>query len=177
MKIEQNGPILNINDTPALMWLFGAAIMIVGAAFIYGASGGYSNYEAATRTTIIAHFIGGLFALAIGFGVIFMAPATWIIIDRRTETLEFKRRGVSESIEHIYNFTEIKGFYLIQDKDSDGDPVWALGLEFMDGETIKISAIDSHDENFKRDYVFRANEFMYKQLPSYTNDELSENIT
>lgn len=167
MKVEQNGPILNINDTPSLMWLFGGLFMIVGAFFVYGASGGYNNYEEATRTTLVLHFIGGMTALAVGFGVIYFAPVTWITIDRRTETLEFRRRGISESIHRLYTFKEVKEFYLIEGNDSDGDPIWALGIAFNDGEKFKISAVESHDENFKRDIVFKANEFMYKQLPSY----------
>lgn len=167
MKIEENGPILNINETPSLMWLFGGCFMIVGAFFVYGASGGYSNYEEATRLTLIAHFVGGMVALAVGFGILYFAPVTWVTIDRRTETLEYKRRGISESIHRLYSFKEVKEFYLIEGKDDEGDPIWGLGIAFADGETIKLSTIDSHDENFKRDMVFKANEFMYKQLPSY----------
>lgn len=167
MKIEQNGPVLYINDMPVFMWLFGAFFMIIGAFFVYGASGGYSNYEEATRFTIIAHFIGGMVALAVGFGIIFFAPVTWITIDRRTNTVEFKRRGLSGGTYRLSRFDEVKQFYLIEDKDSDGDPIWSLGIEYADGEQIKISAVDSHNEAFKRDMVFMANEFMYKKLPSY----------
>lgn len=167
MKIRENGPILTINEMPVFAWLFGAFFMIVGATFVYGASGGYSNYEEATRFTLVAHFVSGMIALAVGFCIIQFTPVTWITIDRTNQTLAFKQRGLSKNVDRVHRFSEVKEFYLIEDKDSDGDPVWALGLAFTDGEEIRISAIDSHDEKFKRDMIFKANVFMYKQEQSY----------
>lgn len=168
MKIKENGPILNINEMPIFAWLFGGFFMIVGAFFVYGASGGYTNYEEATRLTLIVHFSLGMIALAVGFAIIQFAPVTWITIDRRTQTLEFKQRGLFINIDRVHPFSEVNEFYLIHDKDSDGDPTWALGIAFADGEEIRVSAIDSHDESFKRDMAFKANTFMYKPQPSYT---------
>lgn len=167
MKIERDGQTLTISETPGCVWLFGAFFVVIGAAFVYGASGGYSNYDGATRFEIAAHFIGGLTAVTVGFGVIWYAPLTWITIDRNTESVTLKRRGLSGRTHRVYRFDEVKEFFILEDVDSDGDPVWTLGMELADSEIVEISVFKTPDEKFKRDIAFQANEFMYKPLPSY----------
>ncbi len=167
MKIERDGQTLRISETPGCVWLFGAFFVVIGAVFVYGASGGYSNYEETTRFGIAAHFIGGLMAVAVGFGVIWYAPLTRLTIDRNTESVTLKRHGLSGRTHRIYRFDDVKEFFILEDVDSDGDPVWTLGMELADSERIKVSVFNSPDEPFKRDLAYQANEFMYKPLPSY----------
>ena len=167
MKIAEHGQQLTISETPGGAWLFGAFFMIVGAAFVFGASGGYSNYFEVPRYGLVFHFVGGSIALAIGLGVIFIAPMTRISIDRSTSKLHLKRRGFMKRINRFYSFDEITDFYVIEGKDSDGGPVWSLSIDFADGTDLKISAFDCHDEKYIRDIAFRANEFMYKKIPSF----------
>ncbi len=167
MKIERDGQTLAISETPGWLWIFGCFFIVIGAAFVYGASGGYSNYDEATRFEIAAHFIGGLTAVAVGFGVIWYAPLTRLTIDRNTETVTLKRRGISGRANRVFRFEEVKQFFILEDVDSDGDPVWSLGMELADSEIVEISVFKTPDEKFKRDVAFQANELMYKQLPSY----------
>lgn len=167
MNIAEHGQQLTISETPGCLWFLGAFFMLVGAAFIYGASGGYSNYADVPRYALILHFIGGTVALVVGVSLIFMAPMTRITIDRVTKTLHLKRRGFVDRIDRYYRFDEITDFCVIEGRDTDGDPIWSLSIDFSDGSDMKISAIESHDETKIRDIAFRANEFMYKKMPSF----------
>ena len=114
--------------------------------------------------------IAGLAAIGAGYWIIFMAPVTTVTIDRVLQTVTHRRRGISGSSENSYQFSEISGFQLIEERDSDNDPVWSLGLDLRSGETVKISSLPSPVENIKRDLVFQANEFMGKQMPSYASN-------
>jgi hypothetical protein len=167
VKIERNGQILTIKETPGCLWIFGLFFALIGSMFVYGALGGYSNYEQATRWIIAAHLFAGLCAVGAGYWIIYKAPITRITIDRGTETLTYRKKGLSGRSDRVFRFRDIERFLVLEDRDSDGDPVFALGFELTDGEVISISAIQTPDESFKRDLVFRANEFIYKQMPSY----------
>lgn len=166
MKIERTNQTLTIKETPGCLWLFGLFFACVGATFVYGAAGGYSNFEQIQQYVLIAHMFMGVAAVAAGYWIIFKAPITRIIIDRSSETVSYSKRGIAGSSSANYRFEDIRGFTLVEDLDNDGDKIFALGLELADGELLNISALQSHDEQFKRDFVFQANEFMYKQMPS-----------
>jgi hypothetical protein len=174
MKIERNGQTLTIKETPGCMWVFGLFFAVIGSIFVYGALGGYSNYAQATPWVIGAHLFGGLAAIGAGYYLVYMAPVTRITIDRNTETVTYKKRGLAGKNDATYRLDQIKGFCLIDEYDSDGNS-YSLGMETSSNEIIKISAISSLVEDFKRDFIFQANEFLYKQMPSYrTANELED---
>lgn len=167
MRAERSGNKLIIKETPGCLWLFGLFFALIGSVFVYGAIGGYSNFNDISPWVIAAHFFGGLCAIAAGYWIIYNAPLTRITIDRNTETVTQKTRGLSRRSDVVYRFDEIEQFRLIEKPDFDNDFVWSLGMELKDGELIEISAIQSPVESFKRDFVFQTNEFMYKSLTPY----------
>ncbi|MGQ0541993.1 MAG: hypothetical protein ACT4O9_09115 [Blastocatellia bacterium] len=167
MKIRRSENALVFRETPGCLWVFGLFFAIIGSMFIYGSLGGYSNYNEASPWVIAAHLFGGICAVAAGYWVIFRAPVTTVTIDRKEKIVRLKRRGLSGKHDRAYTFDEVIEFRLIKDIDSDGDNVWSLGVEIVEDKTIKISAISSPDESFKRDLVFQANQFMQKKMPTY----------
>ena len=54
----------------------------------------------------------------------------------------------------------------MEDRDDEGDQIWYFALKLIDDEPIRITSLASHSETYKREYVFRANEFMQKQIPA-----------
>lgn len=150
-----------------MLWFLGIFFAAIGSVFVYGSLGGYSNYNEASRLAIAAHLFGGLTGVAAGYWIFYIAPVTIITIDRDAETVIHRKRGISGKSDIKYRFDEIRQFRLIEEPDFDNDFIWSLGLELADGEIIKISAIESTVESFKRDLVFQANEFMNRPLPSY----------
>ena len=162
-----------IKEAPGCLWFLGIFFAVIGTFFVYGSLGGYSNWSEASWWVIVLHFLGGCCAIAAGYWIIYRAPVTKVVIDRGLETVSFKRRGISRRDERTFRFDQIKQFCLIEKPDFDNDYVWALGLEMNDGEIIQISSLESTVEGFKRNFVFQANEFIYKQMPSYKQSELN----
>lgn len=165
MKAEQIGDRLIITETPGCLWIFGLFFAFVGGILVYGALGGFSNYSSVPAWQLFFAGAMGAIAVSAGIWIIYRAPANKIIINREDTTVTFKCFGLSGATREIYNFVEINRFCLIEEKDDEGDLIWSLGFEKFDGEMIKISSLPSHDESFKRDFVFQINEFMYKQIP------------
>lgn len=180
MKSEQNANKLTIREKPGCLWIFGLFFIAIGAIFVYGSLGGFTNHvEVPTYALYLSFFLGAV-AVSVGFWVILRAPVTKLLINRLTQTVTLTKIGVNGKKETVYTFEEIKQFRLIEGKDSDGDSIWSLGMELSTGETIKISSLESHVEKFKRDFAFEANQFLDKQLP-YQNvlnlsDESSKKI-
>ena len=166
MKIEQTEDELIISETPGCLWMFGLFFAVIGGIFVYGSLGGSSDYASQSPLVLGVAFLFGSCGVAAGVWIIHNAPITRVVIDRLKNTIVLTRWGLSGRRESFYFFDEIEGFCLIEEKDSEGDLIWSLGLELKTGETIKISSLQSHDELFKRDFVFKTNVFTGKQLPA-----------
>lgn len=170
MKTIYENQKLVIKETPGCLWIFGLFFAIGGATFVYGSLGGYSNYEKITPLVAAVHFTLGAAAFAVGYWVLFKSPVTHITIDRDSETVTYKTRGLAGRKLQTFRFADVKAFDVIEETDSEGSPIFSLALQPITGELIRISALQSHFESDKRDIAFAANEFMYKQLPSVTDD-------
>ena len=166
MQIERTENELILSETPGCLWLFSLLFIVVGGLFVYGALGGFTNRSEYSFWVLPVAFLMGAIGCATGLWMIYRSPITKISINRDTETLDYTTYGIDGRTHRTYYFDQIEKFCLIEETDSEGDPVWSLGMEIAGGETIKISALESHRELFKRDFVFRINEFMYKEMPS-----------
>ncbi len=166
MKIRQNENELTIEETPGCLWIFGLFFVVISGIFVYGSLGGFTNWDEIPRYAIDLSFLMGAIGIAVGIWIISMAPITKVVVNRRMNTVVHMRRGLAGKQENIYSFRQIKQFCLVEDKDGDGDPVWTLGMELSNGEMIVISSLLSPSEKFKRDFVFKTNEFMNKQIAS-----------
>jgi len=166
MHIEQTENELIIKDTPGCLWIFGLFFAFVGAIFVYGSLGGLTDYDKqAVWMPALAFFMGSS-AIATGVWIISRAPITKIVVNRINETIVYTKYGLSGKQQSRFRFDEIRQFCLIEEQDDESNPIWSLGMELANKEIIKISALESHDEGFKRNFVFQTNEFMRKQIPS-----------
>ena len=167
MQINQTANELTIDETPGCVWIFGSFFAFIGAVFVYGAVGGFVNYADVPAYALVLAFLFGAVGIAAGLHIIYKAPVTHLKIDRLAEIVSIKRRGLFKNETDEYAFDEINNFYLIEETDHDGAEIWSLGLEFSDGETLRISALASVFESVKRDFVYQSNLFMSKPMPSY----------
>ncbi len=166
MQTEQTQNELIIRETPGCLWIFGLFFAFVGGVFVYGALGGFSNWDRHSVWTLLITFVMGSFAVAAGVWIIYGAPITRVVINRVENTLLMTRYGLFGKRETFYDFEEIEHFCLIEEQDDESNPIWSLGMRLADDELIKISSSPSHDERFKQNFVFQINEFTCKQLPS-----------
>ena len=166
MKIKQTENELIIQETPGCLWIFGLFFAFVGAIFVYGSFGGLTDYDKQAAWRLMLAFLMGAIAVACGVWIISRAPVSKIVVDRINETVVYTKYGLSGKKEFRFRFDEIKQFCLVEEKDGEGDAIWSLGMDLANRETIKISSLESHDESFKRNFVFQTNEFMRKQMLS-----------
>ena len=175
MKISEAGDQISIDETPGCLWVFGLFFGVIGGLFVYGSLGGFTNRDEVPVYAIWLAFVMGAVGIAVGIWIILRAPVTNVVIDRQKKIISHTRRGLFGKTEDLYHIDQVKEFCVIEDKDDEGSSIWSLGYELSSGEIIAISSLQSHDEKFKRNFVFRANEFMQKQMPSYAAvDQLDE---
>lgn len=166
MQTEQTENTLVIRETPGCLWIFGLFFALVGGAFVYGALGGFADYARHGFWMLAVAFIMGAIGVGVGSWIIYRAPVTRIVIYRIENTIMMTRYGLFGRRETFYDFDEIEQFSLIEECDAEGDQIWSLGMDLINGERVKISSLPSHDERFIRQFVFQTNEFMHKQIAS-----------
>ena len=166
MQTEQTENVLIISETPGCVWIMGLFFALIGGIFVYGALGGFIDYDSQPLWTIALTLFMGSAAVGVGIWVIYTAPITRVVINRIENTVQIERWGLFGKQESSFIFDEIERFVLLAEKDNEGDDCWALGMLLTDDEeTVRISSVASHDERFKSNFVFQINEFMHKQMP------------
>lgn len=172
MKLKQTENELIIDEAPGCLWIFGLFFMVIGGAFAYGGLGGFSNSTELASWELALTFFMGSAGVATGIWIIYAAPVTKVTVDRNANRITHLRKGIFGKTEKVYALDEVKEFCLIEEVDDDGDPVWSLGLALAGGgERIRISSLASHSESVKRDLLFKSNEFMRRQMPSYRDED------
>ncbi|HEX8735175.1 MAG TPA: hypothetical protein VF721_07640 [Pyrinomonadaceae bacterium] len=167
MQTEQIGNELIVRETPGCLWIFGLFFAFIGGVFVYGSLGGFVNYAKHEFWMPALSLLVGLIGVAAGIWIIYGAPMTKVVINRLENTVLLKRFGLFGRRESFYAFDEIERFCLVEEKDSEGDNIWFLGMKLADeNETIKVSSLASHDERFVNGFVFQINEFTRKQISS-----------
>ena len=167
MKIEQTHNEIIISDTPGCLWFVGLFFTMISGIFVYGSLGGFTNYKDYSPWVIGLTFLMGAIGIGVGIWLIYNAPITKIVLNRTDETVFMTRFGLFGKRETVYSFDEIQRFCLVEEKDDEGSNIWSVGMILTNGETIKITSLPSHSEEYERKYVFQTNEFMYKQIPSF----------
>lgn len=165
MKTTQTENELIIQESPGCLWFAGLFFALVGGIFVYGALGGFTDYDKHAAWMLALAFVMGSSAVATGVWIIYRAPVTKIIVDRIEDTVLMTRYGLFGKRESVYGFDEIKRFCLVAEKDDEGSEIWSVGMNLTNGETIKITSLPSYSEEYERKYIFQTNEFMRKQIP------------
>lgn len=166
MQINQTENEMIIRETPGCLWFFGLFFAIIGGLFVYGSLNGISNNDQQSFWTMKISFLMGTIAFITGAWIIYRAPVTRVTINRRKHFVSIVQYGLFGREYSEFDFEEIEQFYLIEERDHEGDLIWSLGMKLIDDETVKISSLPSHDERFKQDFAMKANIFMGKQLPA-----------
>ncbi|HMO82411.1 MAG TPA: hypothetical protein PKD24_16670 [Pyrinomonadaceae bacterium] len=171
MKAWEDHGRLYVKEAPGCLWFLGALFILVGLPFVYGSLGGFVNKD---EVPFIARVLGtvlGLVAIGTGIWIIFRAPVTIIVADSISGTITLSRRGIFRWTKEVYPLSEIGKFVLIEETDSEGDPIWSLGVEFVNGRTEAVSSLQSHSEAYKRSFVFEGNQYLGKALPGFTDED------
>ena len=174
MQTKQTANVLVIQEMPGCVWIFSSILLIFGGLFVYGSLVNFINPGTVEFWLLPITFLLGLIAVAVGIRLIYKSPAAKLVFDLTDETLVYTIYELAGKKQTVYDFDEIEMFRLIEERDSEGTPVRSLGMDLSDGETIKVSSLPGQDEKFKLELVFRANEFMSKQIPAAEVFELED---
>jgi hypothetical protein len=166
MQINKSENELILRETPGCLWIFGLFFAFVGGVLVYGALGGFTDYDRHGFWVLATAFAFGAVGVGAGVWMIYRAPVTKIVINRIAGELHMTRYGVFGKEKSFYTFDEIEQFSVIEDRDGEGDAIFSLGMSLTNGETVFVSSLPSHDERFKREFAFQTNEFMRKQIAS-----------
>jgi hypothetical protein len=166
MKLEQHDNLIVIRETPGCMWFVGLFFLVICGMFLFGASGGFSNWNELKHWEISVAIAMSFCGIAAGIWMIQSAPVTKVFIDRQQKQLSIVRRALFGRESKTYEFDEIDHFFVFEETDQEGSLVYSLAVRLMDEEVIKINSMQLHDEHYHHDFAFRANEFMLKQLPA-----------
>lgn len=165
MHTEQTENELIIKESPGCLWIVGLFFAFVGGVFVYGALGGLADYARQSPLMLALALLMGSCGVAAGVWIIYRAPITKVVVDRIEETVSMTRYGLFGRQQTFYHFDEIERFCLVEEMDDENSPVWSFGMKLTTGETLKITSLASHFEEYERKYIFQANEFIGKQIP------------
>jgi hypothetical protein len=171
MKLKQTEYELTINEAPGCLWIFGLFFMAIGGLFVYGSLGGFTNSGSVPFWQLALAFFMGLTGVAAGLWIIYRAPVTRVTVDTDKKIIIHERTGITGRNSNYYNLDHAKEFSLIEENDDEGDPIWSLGLVLKDGEIVRISSLPSHSESVKRNFLFEANRFLHRQMPSWRDED------
>lgn len=159
-----------IQETPALVWFLGGFFIVIGSLFVYGTLGGFHNVsEMAAWERVLAFIFGAVGAVA-GFWLLWGSPITTVRIDRESDELVVSRRRIWGSQRKTDSIANVQEFFVIEDSDSEGDPIFSLAIRYRDQTELVISSLQSHSEKFKRGFAYEANDYLGKRLQSITKD-------
>lgn len=166
MQTQQTENTLIIRETPGCLWIVGLFFALVGGVFVYGSLGGLADYDRHAPWLLAATFVMGATGVATGVWIIYRAPVTRVVINRIENSVSMTRYGLYGRQQNFYAFDDIEQFFLIEETDEEGDPIWSLGMNLTNGDVINISSLPSHDERFIQNFVFQTNDFMRRQIAS-----------
>lgn len=152
------------------MWFLGGFFIVIGALFVYGALGGFHNVsEMAAWERVLAFIFGSVGAVA-GLWLLWGSPITTVRIDRQRGELIITRRRLWSSQQKTDSIADVQEFFVTEDSDSEGDPIFSLAIRFRDQTEVVISSLQSHSEKFKRGFAYEANDYLGKRLRSIAED-------
>lgn len=144
MKLSQDGPHLTLHDRPGCIWLFGLIFVASGLFVLWGLAGGFNNSDdLSLRARLIitmiaiAHMAGGLYTLR-------AHPAITAHFDGREQRASIQQRSLLHRHDWQGHFSEIHAVVIEEERDSDGDPIFTVGLRLKRGRVVTLTALPRH---------------------------------
>jgi hypothetical protein len=139
MRIEHSAARLVARDTPGCLWLFGL-VFVASGSFVLGSVplapdwAGFSGWERLAVFAIgISHLGGGLWLIR-------QHPTTRLELDRARGSGRLTRRYPGDRAATVTRFslTDLRDVRILERRDSDGDPCFAISLVLADGRELPL---------------------------------------
>lgn len=160
MIVKQKDHQLILTDRAGCVWLFSSLFLFVGGTILYGALGGFTNWHEVPKWQLLLAGIMGTIGFGTGIGIIHSTPFTNITLNSKSGTMLIRKRGAFKNEERLIRFAEIAEFYLVEENDSDGDPIYRVDLRLKTGEDIRLTSIMEPVVEDNEELALRLNTFI-----------------
>ena len=143
MRSTSKPELLTLTDSPGCFWLFGGFFLIIGGAAVAAVSA--SRGDGSPLWQVVLGIAMGLLGAAVGVLVIYRSPQSRVIINAHERSLSVTRRGLLRREQERFDLRDIRKAYLVQGKDIDGDPVFALRMQLHDEREIPLTRLWLHN--------------------------------
>ncbi len=145
MRVTRQSDRLVLRDAVAPFWALGLLLVVgglLGMALPLGLASNVSSLEPWERMASLA--VGAMVAAG-GVWWLVQNPASRVEVDVAQRQVRLTQRGLSGRRTQHVAFDDIATVQIEYSRDSDGDPVCRAALSLRSGDTVRLSALWSHD--------------------------------
>ncbi len=162
MRLRKTENELILRDKPGCLWIFGLFFILVSSVFVYGALGGFTDYDRIPDWAISFSFFMGAIGIAVGVWQISSHPLSKIVINRKAKTVVFTQRGLFKKTNRVFRFEEVQKFAVKEGEDDESNAIWKTELSLTSGETVEITSVWERKEKECEYAAETANNFLRK---------------
>ena len=161
MRLTDTGTRLVAADTPGATWILGLAFVASGT-FVLSIPLFASEWATFGPWERIAIFAIGLSHLGGGLWTIRQHPATQVELDRAGGAGTHRVRRPGERVGAITQFrlADVSDVGVVEEKDSDGDPVYLIRMLLADGRELRLQGHPAHGEAAAREQAAAIRRFV-----------------
>ena len=159
MKIEESPESLILRDQPGCIWGLGVFFLLIGALFVLGPLVLFSDRAEQPWTVNGLAVVMGLAGVGAGVWVL-RVPLTTITFDRLDRAVTVRSWGLRRERNRRWTFAQVAGFQVVEEKDSEGDPVYRLQMELHGGEMVWLTYVHLHFRDSYDQAAQRARQFL-----------------
>jgi hypothetical protein len=144
MHIQETPEKLILQDRPGCIWLLSLFFILIGSMFVLGPLFLFSDRaEQPWYVSAIAIFMG-LAALGAGLWQARRVPLSTTTFDRLDRSISMITWGLAGRSGQRWTFNDASALVVVEEKDSEGDPIYRLQLVLRSGETAWLTAVHLH---------------------------------
>ena len=161
MRVTDSGTRLVAADTPGGLWVLGLAFVASGT-LVLTIPLFASEWATFGPWERIAVFAIGLSHLGGGLYTIRQHPATQVELDRAGGAGTHRVRRPGERVGSVTRFrmADIRDVGVVEEKDSDGDPVFEIRMRLADGRELHLQGHPNHGQAAAREQAAAIRRFV-----------------
>lgn len=161
MRLTDSGTRLVAADTPGSIWILGL-VFVASGTLVLCVPLFADEWAAFGPWERIAVFAIGLSHLAGGLYTIRLHPATRVELDRAGGAGTHLVRHPGDRVGSVTRFrlADVRDVGVVQEKDSDGDPVYLIRMLLTDGRELRLQGHPSHGETSAREQAAAIRRFV-----------------
>jgi hypothetical protein len=160
MQIEETPEQLILRDRPGCIWGLGLFFLLIGGLFALGPWFFFTDRaETPFWQTLLASAMGWV-GVSVALWLIARTPHTTVLFDRLARTINIQRWGLAGRKIETYTFSEAAGFEVVQEKDTEGDPIFRLRLNLRSGQSTWLTMVHLHADDAYVEAATRARRYL-----------------